>query len=114
MESQDREALVAILAGYLNQKAIDYLKEYHYGRLTYTDDSKEEFREANEISSVYAGIESAAIALSKEIIEEEEAKGLEISKSEEELAALLTNTLRNEVIIQKIYDKIDKLVNDLP
>lgn len=105
---------MAILAGYLNQKAISYLKDYHYDRLTYTDNSNKEFRQAEEISSVYSGIESAALALSKEVIEEEETNGLDISKDQGEIAELLTRTLRDATIIQRIYDKTDKLVSELP
>ena len=93
---------------------MNYLKDYHYDKLTYTDDSKKEYRLPEELSSVYSGIENATLALSKEVIEEEEANGLDISKDEVELSALLTRTLHDATIIQRIYDKIDKFVSDLP
>jgi hypothetical protein len=114
METQYRDALVAVLAGYLNQKAIDYLKYYHYDRLTYTDNSNKEFRQEEDISSVYSGLETAAVALSKEVIEEEEANGLDLSKDEGEIGEFLKRTLRDATIIQQIYDKTDKLVSELP
>lgn len=114
MESQFKDTLVAILAAYLNKKAISYLNYYHYDRLTYTDDTKKEFRLVEEINDLYSGVESAALALGKEIIEEEEANGLDINKDEGEIAELLTKTLKNEAIIQRLYSKADKLVNELP
>jgi hypothetical protein len=114
MESQYRDTLVAILAGYLNQKAIKYLQDYHYDKMTYTDNSNKEFRQADELSSVYSGVESDSLALSKEIIEEAEANGLDINKDEGEIAELLTKTLKDETIIQRLYDKADNLVNELP
>lgn len=109
-----RERLVAILASDLNKAARDYLNTFHYDRLNFTDESKNDYRSPKEIAEVETAVELATSTLSEELIEELEAKGLDMSKDERELYNLLISVLQDQSVIQKMHDKIDKLVSDLP
>jgi hypothetical protein len=108
-----RDALVAILASYLNKAAIEYLNTFHYDKLNFTDETKSEYRSQKEIAEVEHALERATSTLSEELIEELEANGLDLSKNEQELYNTLVSVLQNQAVVQKMQDNVDKLVSEL-
>lgn len=113
MNSQYRERLVAIASGYLNKIAQDYLNGVQYDRLHFTDESKTEYRSPKDIQEVVSATETACSTIGEEIIDECEARGLDTSKTENEIYALLMTVLSDANITNKIYQKIDSLISDL-
>jgi hypothetical protein len=113
VNSQYRERLVAIASGYLNKIAQDYLNGAQYDRLHFTDDSKTEYRSPDDVQKVVSATEAACSRIGEEIIEECEARGLDTSKSENEIYALLMSVLSDNDVANRIYQKIDSLVSDL-
>ena len=113
MNSQYRERLVAIAAGYLSKVADTYLNTVHYNALHYSDDSRTEFRSVEEVQKVESAVETACSAIAEEIIDECETRGLDFSKPEEEIYALLMSVLSSSDTFKKIYQKIDRAISDL-
>ncbi len=85
----------------------------HYNTLHYSDESKTEFRSVKEVQEVESAVETACSTIAEEIIDECETRGLDFSKSVEEIYALLMSVLSGSDTSKKIYQKIDKVISDL-